>query len=564
MKAVGLAYHEYSANYLFEQYGLQPFFAADRRVKDGGGSQVAAFQNDGEQWVVKLYYQDSGIAHPGEDDDGDIQPGATNPQGTEFWIEEMREFRLSVARHTDEDPAGQQSFNAHLAPRWQGMQTENKWGEKSEFSVPDGTDERPVHEAVNIKINGSNIAFERYEELLREAAEAVGIHRRYFEDYHPHSNTQDAERYVRLLDERSGPVHARDGPIASLGHLLENDRSGYRKLVQNDRDEKGRNVKGYYHTATLGPQRVTEVFPSHTFPREVKHYYSRESASMSSSRALAHPKVGASYQVNLWDEKIGVSPDELEELTRQLDETVLSVLAEAGIPIHPGDDEQGDGDSNGPGRGLYGPFVADDYFDPTQEQDRNVVSLDLTQIRSSQESVVIKHLADGLSPVEWESLEYLVTDGGDVSPADIAEANDRHVDSVRRALNRIPELVEAEYGSVSLRSNHIAEMVHESVQEAKDATRRAVEAGAKAIEASKRGIDETTSALVAWCAKHGIDVDDRQDARLKLRMRGIRNVSARIEEAYRLWCDAGKDPARFRGGQVDLGERGVATVWHYL
>jgi len=549
MKAVEPTYHEYTANYLFEKHGLQPFFACDSRVKDGDGSQVAAFENNGEKWVVKLYYQDSGIVHP----------GPTNPQGTEFRIDEMREFRFSVARHTDEDPAGQQSFNAHLAPRWQGMEIESK-GEKRSYSVPEGSDERPIHEAVNVKVSGSNIAFERYEELLREAADAVSIHRRYFENYHPYSNVQDAERYVRLYDERSGPVHSRDGPIASLGHLLENDRSGYRKLVQNDRDEKGRNVKGYYHTATLGPQRVTEAFPSHTFPREVKHYYSREAASMSRSRSLAHPKVGCSYQVNRWGEKIGVSPDELAELTRQLDETVLSVLSDAGIPIHAPDEK----DDDSPGRGLYGPFVADQYFDPTQERDREVVSLDLTQIRSSQESVVIKHLSDGLSPVEWESLEYLITDGGEVAPADIADAKDRHVDSVRRALNRIPELVEAEYGSVSIRSNHIAEMVHDAVQQAKDATRRAVEAGAKAIEASERGIDETTSALVAWCAKHGVDVDDRQDARLTLRMRGVSNVSERIEEAYRLWCDAGKDPARFRGGQLDLGERGKATVWHYL
>lgn len=550
MKAVEPSCHEFAANYLFERYELQPFFACDSRVKDGDGSQVASFESDGETWVVKLYYQDSGIVHPGPE----------NPQGTPFKIDEMREFRFSVARHTDEDPAGQQSFNAHLAPRWQGMQIESK-GEEREYSVPEGNDERPIHEAVNVKIRGSNIQFDRYESLLREAAEAVSIHRRYFENYHPYSNVQDAERYVRVLDERSGPVHARDGPLASLGHLLENDRTGYRKVVQNDNDEQGRNVKGYYHTATLGPQRVTEAFPDHTFPRETKHYYSREAATMKRSRALAHPKVGASYQVNRWNETVGVSPDELAELTRQLDETVLAVLSEAGIPIHSPDEPD---DDDGPGQGLYGPFVADHYFDPTQECERNLVSLDLTQISSSQESVVIKHLSDGLSPVEWESLEYLITDGGEVAPADIADAKDRHVDSVRRALNRIPELVEAEYGSVSIRSNHIAEMVHDAVQQAKDATRRAVETGAKAIEASKRGIDETTSALVAWCAKHGIDVDDRQDARLKLRMQDVSNISERIGEAYRLWCEAGKDPARFRGGQIDLGERGKSTVWHWL
>ncbi|MDF9747942.1 hypothetical protein [Natrinema salsiterrestre] len=169
-----------------------------------------------------------------------------------------------------------------------------------------------------------------------------------------------------------------------------------------------------------------------------------------------------------WDETIGVTDDGLEELITQLDETVCSVMADAGLPVHPADDDRGDG---------HGPFVADAYFDPTEEQEVNVVSLDLTRIRETQESVVVKHLSDGLSPVEWEALETLVTDGGQVSPQDIAEEHGRHVDSVRRALKRIPELVESEYGSVSLRSNHVAEMVHDAVEQARDATRRAVEAG---------------------------------------------------------------------------------------
>ena len=540
MKAVELAFHEYAANYLFDDHALKPFFACDSRVKDGDGSQVAEFEIGSERWVVKLYYQDSGIVHPGPE----------NPQGTPFKINEIREFRLSVSRHPEEDPVGEQSFNAHLAPRWQGMEIEDDQGERSEYSVPE-----TITEAVNVKINGSNIDFRRYHELLCRAAESVGIHRRYFERPHPYSNVQDAERYVRLDSDRSGPVHARDGPIASMAHLLENDRDGYRKLVQNERDEKGRHLPGYYHTVTLGPRRVSEAFPGHTFPREVKHYYSREAAGMDDDEPLANPKLGASYQVSRWDETIGVTDDDLEDLITQLDETVCSVMADAGLPIHPADDDRGNG---------LGPFVPDAYFDPTEEHDVNVVSLDLTQIRETQESVVVKHLSDGLSPVEWEALETLVTDGGQVSPEDIAEEHGRHVDSVRRALKRIPELVESEYGSVSLRSNHVAEMVHDAVQEARDATRRAVEAGAKALEAAERGIDETTSALVAWCAKHGVDVDDRQEARVMLRLQGVENVEARLKEAYRLWTDAGKDPARFRSAQVDLGERGKSAAWRWL
>jgi predicted transcriptional regulator len=192
------------------------------------------------------------------------------------------------------------------------------------------------------------------------------------------------------------------------------------------------------------------------------------------------------------------------------------------------------------------------------------VDLNLTEIRHEQENVVIRHISNGLSPVEWESLQTLVTDGGELSPADIATENDRHVDSVRRALNRIPDLVEREYGSVALRSRHVAELVHEAVEEAKTATRRALEAGAKAIEAAERGVTSEGEALIAWASRHGIDVDDSKDVQLFLRMEGIENVERRINEAYELWCGSGRDPHRFRSARIDLGERGLTTAWHWL
>jgi ParB-like chromosome segregation protein Spo0J len=193
-----------------------------------------------------------------------------------------------------------------------------------------------------------------------------------------------------------------------------------------------------------------------------------------------------------------------------------------------------------------------------------LIELDLNRIRSEQESIVIKHVADGLSPVEWGALETLVTDGGEVSPADIADKQGFHPGSVRRALDRIDDLVQHEYGEVTLRSQHIAELVHEAVQEAKEASRRAVEAGVRAVEAAERGVDETTSALIAFCAKHGIAVDDTRDARLKLRFDDVENVENRLKKAYQLWKDAGKDPIRFRHAQVDLGEKGIATAKYYL
>ncbi|MFC4247588.1 hypothetical protein ACFOZ7_11430 [Natribaculum luteum] len=107
-------------------------------------------------------------------------------------------------------------------------------------------------------------------------------------------------------------------------------------------------------------------------------------------------------------------------------------------------------------------------------------------------------------------------------------------------------------------------MVHDAVQQVRDATRRAIEAGAKALEAAERGIDETMSALVAWCTKHSVDVDDRQEARVMLRLQGSENVKTRLNEAYRLWTAAAKDPDRFGPAQLDLGEREKGAAWRWL
>ncbi|WP_229125931.1 DUF7845 domain-containing protein [Halapricum desulfuricans] len=532
--------HEFAANYLFDSDGLAPFFAADSQIKSGGGSKRGEFTDQGERWTVTLYYQDSNVVHP----------GSKLPTGTEWRLDEMREFRLSVSRHGEEDRVGEQGFNAHLAPRWQGMEIEQSDGTISEYSVPDG-----IHEAANVKIQGSNIEFSRYLRLLRLAATSVGIRGRYFEEPHEYSNIQDAERYVRIHKDASGPVHARDGPIASMGHLLESDRQGYRKVVQNDQDEHGRNLPGYYHTVTLGPRRIREAFPDHALPKEVKHYYAREAKNQPEDSPLAHPKVGVSYQVSRWDRKLGVTEDDLEQLVRELDQAVLSVLADAGLDV-------------APNRGT-GPFISDAYFEvETRDDGPEPIDLDLTRIKSQQESVVIKHLADGLSPVQWESLETLITHGGEVSPADIADDHDRHVESVRRALRGIDDLVVREYAEVKLRSSYVAELVHEAVEEAEEAVKRAAETGAKAIQAAKQGMDESMSVFIAWANRHGVDVDDalsRRDARMEMRLgEPEQDTDKTLREGLRVWKEAGMPVERFRMARVRFSDGSVSDAWRYL
>lgn len=537
MKTITLASHEFHANLLYNSDGLAPFFACDAEVKAGQGSKSAQFHCDGEQWRARLSYQSSNIVHPGD----------TTPFGTDWQLQEMREYRIRVYRDPVEDPVGKQDFTAHVAPRWEGMKGEKKDGGTTGIPVPDG-----FGEGVNVRVKGSNIDFHRYVPLLCEAATMLGINGRYFEQPHEYSNIQDAERYVRLHKDKSGPVHSRDGPIASMGHLLEHDRAGYRKVVQNDDDNHGRNLPGFYHTVTLGPRRIREAFPDHSYPKEIKHYYAKEALSVSDDDPLAHPKLGSSLQASRLPDDETVYLHDLDQLQKELDQTVLSVLADSGLDVAPQNS-----------RGAYFPGA---YFEPVvTTSGPDPINLDLTRLRQNQESVVISHVADGLAPTQWEVLETLVTDGGEVSPADIAEEHGRHVGSVRRALRDMEDLVHREYAKVSVRSEHIAELVHDAVSEARDATRRAMETAGKAMEAAERGLEQDMSAFIAWAARHGIDVEDPREARLRLRVGPeIERVQYAILDGFDIWKSAGLPEERYRTAQIVFANGGYSKVSHYI
>jgi len=531
MRGVKTAPHEFDANLIFSEWGLDPIFACDTVIKQANGQRVREFTSDGEQWVATLRYQESSIIYPGEE----------TPTGTEWQLQPdtdtssdtiKREYRIEVERADNEDEHGQQEFTGHIAPRWSGMEGLSNDGSISKISVPD-----EIHEGINIRVQGSNIEFERYPELLRDAVVAVDVNSRYFSEVHESSNISDAERYVRIHREESGPIHARDGPLANLGHLLENDRDGYRKVVQKDVDERGEQVPGYYHTTTLGRKRIEKAWPGHQLPKELKHYMSREGGNLPESHPLAHPKLGASYQVSRSDETLYF--DEIEQLNAELEETVHSILQDAGIPLH-----------------TTAPYVEnDEYFDAEISEVDQPTELSISQIRQEQESVVVRHLVDGLSPVQWDSLSKLVSDGGQVSPEDIADDGGWHVDSVRRALRDMEELVDRKYAEVGLRSDYVAEMVHDAVQRAEDAVTSAVETATDAMNSAERAVDQSMSAWLAWCDKHDVDVSDRREAMRLHFPEGVENLSFQLMKAREIWRDAGQDMLRLKTAEVVVGGR---------
>lgn len=523
--------HEFTANLNFNSDGLQPWFAADSIIKQNGGSVEIENATIGVvdcPATVKLYYQDSAIQPP---ERGETLAGSTVEQ------ESIREFRIQVEAN---DGLGERKANFHIRPRWANLKAETDDGRTTEIPVPDSLANEHT-DALNVRASGSNIPFDDYTALLGQAADAIGIRPGYFADTHATSNIQDAARYVRIHRGQSGPIHARDGPLVQLAHVLENDRDGYRKLVQNDRDKRGQATPGFYHTATLGPDRVREVWPNHALPVECKHYLKNDYHERTDD--LKHPKLEVAYQVSRHDETLRFDEDSIEQLYTELDETVYSILDAAGLSLRGGDGS---------------PYVSDHYFNAENATtEASVVSLDLAQVRQEQEHVVVKHLADGLSPIQQEALGTLVTDGGTVSPDDLADAHDRHTDAVNRALNKMDDLIEKEYGSISLKSTYVAELVKTATENAKDAVKKATKATAEALEAADRGLDERTSAFIAWQEAHGVTFTEKDDS-VSLSFGEIeaddynearRVVREKLREGLQLWEDMNRDVMKFRSGR---------------
>lgn len=162
-----------------------------------------------------------------------------------------------------------------------------------------------------------------------------------------------------------------------------------------------------------------------------------------------------------------------------------------------------------------------------------------------------------MSEVELGAIQKLATDGGDVSPKEIAEDGGFHIDSVYRGLRRIDDLVEREYGSVAFKSTFVGELLHDAIKQAEDSVRNAVEASAKALDAAERGLDDRETVLLAWQEKYDVNFNERDDGveirfgqiDADSRKEAIRRVKRLLRQGYDLWTDINNDPTTIRMGR---------------
>lgn len=526
------AWHEVDVNLVFDDrgecctHGLEPFYAAESIVREHDGSKRARCRVDEYSVSVKLYYQDSGIGsleHPSSD------------------LDTIREFRIAWEVIDDDDDVGERSGNIHISPRTPDMVDQNG----NPISTPEDLT------GVNCRVLGSNFPLEAYGELLHRATEALGFDSKYFAEERIHqeySNIQDAARYVRLIRGHSGPIHSVDGVLARISNLLANDREGYRKHVVDDTE-----TPGYYHTATIGPKRASELLDQHHLPKEFKHYLAREAESLDPKDPLYHPKVEVALQTSRSNEPVRWT--QRARVARELDEALLNLLQWEDFPVTDEDIEDDDRDGGDPPGGR-GPFVEDEYFDAeTSRRQRRLLDDPTPELQNHQETLVMRHVVDGFADSEADILEELVADGGEIAPKEVAESTGYHLETIYRAIDALEDLVEHRYGELSLRSHHIAQKVTEYVQAAREKAGDAAETLARTLE-HKTGLELSNDALVEWVDKFGIDIDDRLDAQLALRFGRVdmRRDEFAVELTTGLyqWMKAGWERERFVNAEVNV------------
>lgn len=518
---VQTAPHEGDVHFIFTDNGLKPYYAANRVDKDHGedwktsGKPVATTRFNGDEYALCMDYYEGGL-DPWENPD--------------FQLETVREYQFyfvnKASPHYDGDRADRadrtQGGTITMRPRWPDLKSDG-----TPVSVPDyGC------AYVDLQVQASNIPHRDYRELLTSVMSAFGLPARFFDTPHPDSNVADLARYVRLRRGESGPIYAPDGPIARSHNLIQGDRTGYRKHVEDHTK-----IPGYYVTSVIEDAKADELIRGHGLGKELKHYYPNHPDNFESNEAPYHPKFEVSYQTSQTRDTLRWS--ELDDAIRELDETILNCLDWAGIGTVADTPE----------------FVG---FDPywsveNTHKSRKSVSCPLPDIEDEQEAVVMSLWGD-MTDAGEATVEHLLSDGGKSSMGEVAEDTGYTYRTIRAVVKRLSELIEQSYGELQFQSKKISQELKNRVQAAGERFKQAIGSTVSDIADAER--DAKRSAWSAWKKKFAVsEIDNRKDCRYLLRI-GYKPESR--AEAAEILRDA------FRAAGLDRTlERGVKAQVEY-
>ncbi|WP_049986566.1 DUF7845 domain-containing protein [Halobellus rufus] len=472
----------------------------------------------GDEWTVQFRFKESGIA------------ARDSPN---FELDEVREYLIYVypsAYSSWDDAKSEARKRAYflISPRWPDIET--KEGLRS-MSNPCGI------EGYDVEVEGSNWDFEQYPRVLQQALGALADRQGFRFDSHTpinpgdfdsdrihhSSNIVDAELFVRILKALSGRVIAYDGTLTRISMLLAGDREGYVKSVRDDRE-----CPGHYHTTTIDSRRAAELIGGHSLAKEFKHYHMRNPDAVEGTE-LENPKIGVSLQNSINDGT--VYWDDLDTLTRELDEALLNVLEWSGISTDP----------------TEGAYVADDYFEVAGSRRwRKLVSGSLPRTESKQDDQIFA-IASQMNTTDTELVETLLTDGGKISPSELAESIGVHLDTIYRALKRLGPLVDHSYGEVQLGSKYIAQELTGYIDSVSQSIQAGWESALDSLTRAESYADDDP--WCRWLDRYGGKISrtegaDPDDLDIGFNPSTLREARQLLREGARRWAEVTGEPLR--------------------
>lgn len=464
-------------------HGLTPYYAMDNLTKEWGdrweteGKPTEDIPLLGETWATCFDYSKSGL------DPWD------NP---DFQLEQVREFQFYFVSKDSPTYEGKRADRDQrvkggtitVRPRWPDLRSDGKPVSVPDYGAP----------YIDVQVQASNIPHEEYLTLVKRVMSAYGIASRYFDKPHPDSHIDDLAYYVRLYRDESGPLYAPDGPIARAHTLIQGDRSGYRKHVEDHTK-----IPGYYVTATVEDEKARELIRGHELGKELKHYYPNEPQQYEPDQAPYHPKFEVAYQTSRTEQT--VRWDDLDNTRRELEETILNALEWAGLATT--------ADSH-----AFVPFDPFWEVEDTHEA-RKIVKCPLPKIESEQEHRVMQLWGD-MTEADRDVTKLLLTDGGKVSPKEAAEQTGNTYRTIREVTNRMEGLIRHTYGQLELETKKIQQELLKRVRAAGD--RFEQEIGSTAMDLADAAEERTRDAWSRLRREYAISTVDRDDCRKLLKV----------------------------------------------
>ncbi|WP_324662423.1 DUF7845 domain-containing protein [Haloarcula sediminis] len=502
--------------------GLDLYYAvADLLLNECDGYQeVNDVEIDGESCDLRLNYSGSGIApRPSDPIDADT----------------LYEFDV----HVDGD--GERKANFNISPRFESMHKPS--GEGLTF---------PFHhtladEGVTIHIECSNIALDDLSNLfaraLFELADDVGmgLYHGYLEG--PFDGRMTAiERYLRITRSMNEKLIGSGGLLDRMAMLL-TDQEGTSGHYRFDNEEE----RGHHHAIRHNSEAARTLISHHSLGGQIKTYLPKDPDEHDEDDdPLFHPKVGTKL-IKKRNDGGSVPWNERDDVIRELDERLLSILSWAGIPTEAGGTT----------------YVSDWHFDAQSTDDPVALHADpLPQLEARQEHVLMTCLRD-MTPADAELTEELATDGG-MHAEDLSDSTGLSISTIYRMLQRLDGVVESDNGHVQFVSQKIREEVRSLVESAEYAIENAAERAGQLVNMDMR--QSASSAFDTWLAKYGADVDwpDRDGGTVQVRLDTVLSKLKSLDgphpreviaEMFAAWERDGRNPTILDGAEIEASVR---------